>query len=332
MRTLKCLRAHSRSRLAAIVLLAPSLAFGAPELRQSLEISAPYSPLYKVAEQALQASEQAKRDFAWIALVEMVSAHETAIQRANRSRFKDLDEKHKMLRWRAAMYQEVARLRGHVQALDSGAAVDVTVQGPRSVLVFVAGDPIVISDPEMGAVSQLERNIAEHYCLLHLCPGPVMEPPSLPAGRTETQTPAPTPLEQAPGHWSFGQNLQARYETEDGLIFEFRDLADRRSAESACRGLVADLRSLARRLREVQETGFRIDWEKLRLQPLDAGGEQWIILNDYGDFVRLRAPHLGAAKGVLHEAGPWLRSLADGTPTRQVIRLSERFVRPAPQK
>jgi len=319
---------RAKAVLPTLALLYSALACPTQDLRQPLEISAQRSPLYSIAEQAMQDSEQAQRDFAWIAVVEMIAAHEAALRRGSQSRSRYRDDKRKLQRWSAAMNREIARLQGLLQALEAGAASGLDVQGASSVLVFVAGEPIVVSDPEMGSGSQLEHRIIEHYCLLHLCAEPVAAAPHRDADVATTR--APQPLEPTRGHWSFGQDLQPRYETADGLIFEFRSLGDRRRTELACEGLVADLRALATRLQEVQETGFRIDWDQLRLESLDTGGEQWIILNPYGDFVRLDAPFLSKAQEVLRQTGPWLRALADGTPAQQVVHLSEQYLRQAP--
>jgi len=280
----------------------------------------PLTALLKLVEWVQSGSEFDQVDFAWVAIAEMVDAYEREAELSGQGPASDPGTRKKLRRWRSATLGYAQHLRRQLEAIQQGASVSVHLQEPSTLVVITGGQATVINGPQAIDNGQLARQILLNYCSVHLCPEPAL---------SEAEEP-PEPTEMVSGQWSYGQDLAARYETPDGLIFEFGYLGSRQDAQQGCERLVADLRALARRLRPLHQAGTPVAWDRLRI--LSAGGadSHRVLLNDAGRSIRLSLPNLYLVQELLREASPWLEAQADGRTEAQVIPQAERYTSSLP--
>jgi len=259
-------------------------------------------------------------DLAWIALSEMVQAYEQMLERAGQARHKDAESRAKLRKWRAATAGFLAGLRSQLHAVASGAAVTLDTEPDGSLLVLVEGRPTLVSDPDLAHPGALGRRILETFCGSHDCP----------AAALNTAAPAPAPPPPvSTGHWSFADHRSTRFETQGGIAFEFSGFQDRSEKQAASDQLAAELRLLARGLRDVQSIGQPIDWDVLRIVPTPGGENPRVILNRNGDFLYLAVPELVRRPELLREARPWIEARMAGRPYDLVLNQAERLVHPS---
>jgi hypothetical protein len=286
------------------------------------EIRLPPQPgqgLFELAEQVSQGDETQQRDFAWLALSELLAAYEGEAASSRQARARDPKARRKLSRWRSATWAFSDQLRRRLDALENGAEVQVYARRPNPVMVAVDGQPTVISGPQASDDRRLEERILANYCSLHACEtAPTPEPARTGAAKGEERS----------GHWEYRQNRRPRYSTGDGLVFEFNRLDGAQAAGAAAERLATELRELAAQLRGVRSLGTSVDWDNLQLLPREAPDQHWVLLNPNGDYLRASLPRLYRNPELLREAGPWLSAQAEGEQTVLHIRRAERFTEP----
>lgn len=275
--------------------------------------------LFELAEQVSAGTETQQRDFAWLALSELLAAYEGEAATSRQARGSDRKARRKLNRWRSATWAFSDDLRRRLDALEMGAEVQVYARRPNPVMIAVDGQPTVISGPQASDDRRLEQQIVVNYCWLHACEAdPTTEPI-----RTGIDEP-----DDAKGRWEYRQNRRPQYSTEDGLAFEFDRLKGAQAAGAAAERLAAELRELAAQLRGVRSLGTSVDWDNLQLLPRDAPNQHWVLLNQNGDYLRASLPRLYHNPELLREAGPWLSAQAKGEQKVLQIRKAERFTDP----
>lgn len=312
---------------ALVLTLLPCLLLAGPGVAYTEEAADPLQPvsavavLLRLAERVNAGDEFDRVDFAWVAIAEMAASFEAAAERSRYARAKNEHARKKLQRWRSSTLAYAQHLRQQLLAIQQGAPVSVHVQEPSTLVVLTNGQPTVINGPQALDQGELARQILLNYCSLHVCP----EQEELEAEETAG------PIEPANGQWSFDQTLAASYETPDGLVFQFGRLDDREATQAACDRLVAELRLVASRLRQLHQAGTPIAWHRLRI--LSAGGadQHRLLINDAGRSLLLSLPDLYLAQDLMREAAPWLEAQAEGTTERQVFRRAEHFTRLLPQ-
>jgi hypothetical protein len=292
----------------------PSLAYAEVDAGLSAPPSA-VTVLLRLAERVQTENEFDRVDFAWVAIAEMAASFEAAAEGSAQARAKNEMARKKLLRWRSSTLAYAQHLRERLMAIQQGAPVAVHVQEPNTLVVFTDGEPTVINGPQAVDYGELARQILLSYCALHLCPEQEM---------LEAEAP-PDTVEPPNGQWSFGQDLAARYETPDGLAFEFRRLQVREDAQNACDRLITELRVLANRLRQLHQAGAPVAWERLRILSTGAPDQHRVLVNDAGRSLLLSLPNLYLVQELLREAAPWLEAQAEGATERQVFARAERF-------
>jgi hypothetical protein len=304
-----------RSLFAALALWLPPL--GADPI--PTEIRLPQESalgLFELAAQVSAGDETQQRDFAWVALAELLAAYEDEAATSRQAKPRDRKAWLKLSRWRSAAWAFSEELRQRLDALPQGAQVRIIAQGPNPVLISIDGQPTVISGPRAWDDQRLEQRIVLGYCSLQTCDlGPEPEP-ALPGS---TPDPAPT------GHWEYRQDRRPRYSTGDGLVFEFDQLDGAQAAGAAAEQLAGELRELATQLRGVRDLGTAVDWDNLQLRPRGDEDRHWVLLNRNGDYLRASLPRLYRNPELLRDAGPWLSARAEGEQTFLQIRQAERF-------
>ncbi len=266
------------------------------------EINFKPSVLATLAGALSRASDEERRTFARIALAEMSAAYEDEFNRAGQAEPKTQAARNKLTRWRFATRRYLTELGEISRVLDNTDSLRLHVDKQQRVLMFVGEHPIIVNGPRIGGKEALEQRILEKFCLAHTCD-------VLLATASHS---APEPQYPAAGTWAFGHQRRPRYETVDGLFFEFRNMSDRALKEKACLAIIPELRELATALKEAREARYAIDWPGLAIESLPASDDHQVILNRQGDFLRLSLPRLEETEGFWREALPWLRARANG--------------------
>jgi hypothetical protein len=247
-----------------------------------------------------------KADLAWIAMTELIHSFETELDRAIEAPPSKPESRAKLRRWNAGTAGFVADLRARHAALERGASVALDTEPDGSLLVIVAGQPTVVSGPDIAHQRDLEARILESFCSIHPCPAPD-ESTDAPSG-AEPSAFAPSLLAPEVGVWSFGDHRSVRYETSDGLAFEFPDSGNRPAREMACRNLAAELRQLLRALHQARDAGHSIDWRRLRVEQPPQGEDPRIVVNRQGAYMILPVPLLARQPVLVDHARPWLEA------------------------
>jgi hypothetical protein len=280
------------------------------------EINFKPSVLATLAEALSRASDEERRTFARIALVEMSAAYEDELKRASQAEPKTQAARKKLARWRFATRRYLVELGEIARALDATDSLRLHVDRQQRVLMFVGEHPIIVNGPRIGKKEALEQRILEAFCLAHPCDVLLA---------TDSQS-EPEPQYPAGGTWALGHKRRPRYETVDGLLFEFRNMSDRALKEQACLAIIPELRELATALQKAREARYAIDWPGLAIEPIPASEDHRVILNRQGDFLRLSLPRLEKAEEFWREALPWLRARANGKDYRMRFPNSERLL------
>lgn len=242
----------------------------------------PITTLLQLAEWVRTGNQFDQVDFAWVAIAEMVDSYEREAAFSGQARAKNAAARKKLQRWRSATLGYAQHLRQQLEAIQSGAPVSIHVQEPNTLVVITGRDATVVTGPQAVDQGDLARQILLNYCSLHPCPEPEL-------GESEESTEA---VELPKGQWSLDQDLVARYETPDGLIFEFPRLESRQDAQRACERLVADLRALVRRLRPLHQAGTPVAWDRLRILSARGADNHRVLLNDSGQSILISLPNL----------------------------------------
>ncbi len=281
------------------------------------EINFKPSVLATLAKAVSTAGDEEQRAFARIALVQMTAAYEAELDRAGEAAPKTPAARKKLTRWRFATRRFLTEFQEMSRALESGAPLRLHVDQQHRVLMFVGDHPMIVNGPRIGKKEALEQRIRDEFCVAYECEPLLAE---------EKRSEPPEPELPPGGTWALGHNRRPRYETVDGLLFEFRNMSDRGRKEQACLAVIPELRELAKALRKAREARYAIDWAGLAIEALPASEDHQVILNTQGDYLRLTLPRLEKAEQVWREALPWLRARSDGKNYRMRFRNSERLL------
>jgi hypothetical protein len=260
-------------------------------------------------------------DLAWIAVAELLRSYEQILDDAGRPASRNGSARAKLHRWRAGTAGFVAELRERLRALEAGARVELEVGTKGSLIVVLDGRPTLITGPDIAREHELEGRVLDIFCQAHRCP--VLEQPDVPAPRP-TQVTAAAPA--AEGVWSFADHRAVRYETPDGLAFEFGGFEGRARKQAACDDLAGELRLLVRGVRKAIRDGHAVDWASLRLVEPPIGEQPRVVLNASGDYIRLPVGRLASSPEIWREALPWLRARTAGHSRTLVFRGAERLL------
>ncbi len=277
-------------------------------------------PLAAVVKHLGSEDPAGSEDLARIALSEMLQAYEQMLDRARQSRRKDAESRAKLQKWQASTAGFLAGLRSQLGAVESGASVTLDTEPDGSLLVLVEGRPTVVSGPDLADPGALGRRIVATFCASHDCPAAAGDTASAAA----PVEPPPAPM--STGHWSFSDRRATRFETQEGIAFEFSGFQDRSEKQATSDQLAAELRLLARGLRDVRSLGQIVDWGALQIVPTPGGQDPRVTLNGYGDFLYLPVPGLLRHPELLREARPWIEARMDGRPYELVLTQADRLV------
>ncbi len=279
--------------------------------------------LSRIAESLARESDVARYEFAAVALDVLIGDYRAVLERAYERTGKTAREQRKLYRWRAATGAFVEKLELAREQLEFGAALEVDATATGQVILYIDAQPIVAESPDVSAKGGFAGRIVDRYCGMFDC-GDLL---ALSDSDTLAADDERRFRDDIGGYWSFQWNRGPRYESDDGLIFEFSDSTDRARKQRAAEALVRELRHLARTLEDAVRNGHLVDWAYLEVREGEDGLGQRVMLNPRGDFLRLSLPLLSRINLLPPEILTWLHGRVRGKRITVELPRAEEFVR-----
>jgi hypothetical protein len=239
----------------------------------------------------------AQQDFAWIALSELTATYEQVLANSAARLPQSQRARRKLYSWRSGTQDFVDSLQRLLARLDGSVNLRLRIDETGPPVLYIDQQPVVLSGPELGAARLMERRIFDAYCAIYDCAEILPQ--------TVSQSPRLQP--DIDGRWWLEDYGRVSYRTTDGLICRFRAINERALKQQVCERIAAELRALARALREAQLAGHRIDWNGLRIESLAAGRGQRLLLRPGGAYLRLPLPSLAATGQLGEQLRYWLQ-------------------------
>jgi hypothetical protein len=211
-------------------------------------------------------------------------------------------------RWYLATAQILNELRARQAELEVANMVELHMEPHNQVLLMIDGRPLWVAWPRPSAQGTLERELANEFCRRHECQG--TSAAGLPARVEE-----PSAVE---GQWTLTQYGPPTWESADGVNCEFAEFSHSGEKASSCQALVADLRLLAVALRAALRSGEHIAWPHVRFR-VASGTQQYISVNEHGDYILVLVPSLAASQVDWEEARRWLEARVQGRAARATV-------------
>lgn len=254
-----------------------------------------------------------RRDFAWLAMTEMARMYTQEADRARRetrrtSRARDTG------RWATSVDDFAARMKAMADSITSATAVEIIIGADRSINLYVAGEPVIVTGVFGGQQAVYEQRVIEQFCVLYLCERLL----------AELDLPEPDAVVLAQkrsadaAYWSFSQHAGPVCMTDDGLEFQFRKMSEMKEKRAACSQIVAELYDLVAALAREHDRGSRVEWGALEIIPIAGNQRHRVVLNT-GDDIRLSLPGLASSKELFRAVRPWLAARAGGQEFHLVV-------------
>jgi len=293
-----------------------------PPCAAPAQYATPDAPVYRLSGLAANIADgpaPLRADLARVAIDELAMAYADEAARARRDK-RNRTQQADLRRWAAA----VEALASDYAALAASILPDTPVEvrtGPEgSLYLIVAGRPVIASDPRMREQAAFEQRVIARFCELNLCDDLLDEPVAVPAVMPDAAA--------ATVQWSFSQQAGPVCSSDDGLEFQFLNMDNIGSKREACARTTAELSALAAAVAREVAGGIRVDWNRLVIQHLPEGDEQ-VILNGEGDYLRLALPTLVARQELFALVLPWLAAKVNGQHYTLVVLNAGRLLAPA---
>jgi len=303
-----------RSSLFLLLLLFGALPPGPGQSRER-EYSAAPIRLSSLARALVDAPADMRADFAWIVIAEMATTYAEEAARARRESAWGKDRRG-LLRWSNAVEAFADDLAALSDTIDSTTPVDIRTGPDNSIYLYVDGRPVIVNSPRGTGQVDFERRVQESFCRLQACDSLDLEP-SEPLPQVGTRADAP--------RWSFSQQAGPVCLTDDGLEFQFGDMANLGRHREICAQVIAELNDLVDAIAVQQSQGVRVDWNYLVVRPLAGETGQRVVLNGTGGEVRMALPVLATRPDLFRVVRPWLAAKAGGGSYHLVVINAERL-------
>jgi hypothetical protein len=275
----------------------------------------PAPPVALLAKSMETASPEARTDFVWIALDEMFIAYDRELIELD-AQLGDTPMAHPDARWMQATRAYAQRLRDIAEAMTPQTPVEVRVEVPGLLLLYVEDAVVEVSGPRIAEPDFMGQRIVERYCEIRECDmATTLEEP------VEVREPV-----TVKAIWSFSSARGPVCLTNIGLEFQFKDIRDIGRKRSACIQVAEQLRELSQGLKRAADTGVFIDWEIMTIVSSGAGKAEQVVLNRRGEYLLLSLPSLGSSKTLQQIALPWVRARVLGRPHFQSFPHAERLL------
>ncbi|MEZ5541750.1 MAG: hypothetical protein R3F42_06880 [Pseudomonadota bacterium] len=262
-----------------------------------------------------------RTDLARITLEELAAAYSEEALRARRDARGHADASG-LWRWAAAVEKLAADYRRLAADVLPDTPVEVSAGPEGNLYLIVAGKPVIASSPRVHEQAAFEQQILARFCELNRCAD------LLDATSTDAIPVSGPEADRAAVQWSFSQHAGPVCASGDGLEFQFLNMDNLGPKRDACARAVAELNLLADSLAREVAGGIRIDWDLFVIQHLPDGEEQ-VLLNGSGDYLRLRLPLLVARQELVGLVRPWLAAQVNGRHYALVVLNAGRVLAPA---
>jgi len=247
-----------------------------------------------------------RRDFSWLAITEMARMYVEEAARA-RTETRHTVRARDTLKWAASVDSYAAKVKAMADAITPDTAIEVIIGNDKSITLYVAGAPVILTGAFSGQQDVYEQRVIEQFCVLYLCERLLAE---LDLSMPETDVLTRKRATNA-AYWSFSQYAGPVCMTEDGLEFQFREMADVHRKRAACNQVVAELYALIDALVRSGNRGVPVDWGSMVVNPIADGDGHQVVLNG-GDHIRLPLPGLAASPDLFRLVRPWLAARVQG--------------------
>lgn len=285
------------------------LAFaGFAPIALAVALSLDLNPRYQQALNTVMAGDlELRRHFAEIALRALIGANHAEIARAGSGAPAG--------RWQAGAVQFVARLeRVHAQ-LDALHDIVVFRERRGNVRLALGTEQVMLSPPRLSTQGRFEAAIAEELCREITCTEP----------SPDLADPVTTYTRNVRQEWLFSDQGPPVMSASDGLNCTFDDTRHLRLKQTACEGVMNELRMVAEGLRAVTEHGEVVAWEEfaIKTDPLDAALR--VTYDAEGAFFNVELRYLVQAPALWREAIPWMQARLRGYAGYYMIKAPERL-------
>jgi hypothetical protein len=290
-------------------------------MAQGVAHLAPVSGLNRLAANIANGPAPLRSDLARIAFTELAAVYADEAERAHRE-MRDRAKQRELSSWAAAVRDLAAEFAALAETVTPDTPVQVSIGPEHGLYLLVEGRPVMVSSPRMREQVAFEQRVIAHFCALNQCRGLLDEPAMATAATATGKTATP--------QWSFSQVAGPVCGTGDGLEFQFMNADNIGRKRAACARIVSELNTLATALTQQTAGGIRLDWNRLAIHPLPDGDEQ-VILNGEGDYLRLRLPVLAARPELFAVLRSWLAAKVKGRLYPLVVLHAERMLEPPGQ-
>jgi len=263
-----------------------------------------------------ESGADARQDFTWIALSELAAAYEIVFTNSRMEMPKAKKARAKLVSWRNGTRRFISELHNLIDRLGGSMEIQMQAEEAGPPVIYIDGEPVVISGPEIGSARLMEKRIIDTYCTMYDCS-------ELSRPAEQQTTGGITPVG---GIWTLRNFGKASYQTPDGLIFTFSGMSGRNLKQEICEQIAAEMRGLVSGLRDAIHAGHSIDWKHLEIQPLAASRGHRILFSRTGEYLRMDLPALSQLKLSVPGIRTWIEQRAiDGMPVEVEI-LADRLL------
>jgi len=272
----------------------------------------------QIARALSEAPSPLRRDFALVAIAEMVTTYENEADLARRESRRDIDGRDAR-RWSIAVRRQASEMAAFALGMTESTPVSVGITQYDRVFVIVDGALVILTNPRMDEQIVLEQRVAARFCDRNVCgdlPG-VNRRPDM-----SVETPVATP------RWSFSDHAGPVCNSDNGLEIQFASASNLWWKRPACAAVIGELGALAGEITLERDNGTPLDWNSIAIQP-HAGSDLYrIILNERGEYLLMPVPALSAVPEFFQLALPWLSARTDGVRYHLVVLNGERLLAP----
>ena len=202
------------------------------------------------------------------------AAHEKASTPARRA---------KIVRWRRATADLAGQLNRAGIRLAEGAAFRIHVDPQHQVLIMVDGQTFSVSGPNPGAEKAIEDQVINEFCAFNDCSYLHTEPEPVTAPELATG-----------GVWNLQELRRPAFEVAGTLRCEFGNLSKRNQKALACSEAAFELRQLDDALQQGEALGYRVEWDRLAMNPLASSISTRLVITAEGGYLQVELPRLAS--------------------------------------
>lgn len=300
-------------------LLATLLMFVSANCWAITEINLTRSSIAILGQSLVTAPSREKLEFVKIALTQLYTSYEVELSRSLDDNINQTKNRVKMNRWRSATTGYLRQIDYVLNQIVSGSDYVFFVSQQGRIVFSVSGETVMITGPNNKADRLIEINILNQFCDLYDCQAYLS---SSEEGYFKSF------LSPVNGRWFINARNSVDFRTDNGIVFRFNKLANRKMKEEWSVALARDLSVLVEAIKLLQIKNYSIDWRLVSISP-DLARDIGVMLtiNKKGDFTKLALPVLSKNTEIFVKLKPWIQRsyLNRSKTTTDTILLSEQY-------